>query len=116
VGDAVVVCLAGELDLSTATEFRRRLLSVTESGAATTVVLDLSQVSFIDLHSTDLIICACTAAAARGRTLRVDGLHGIPARVFCMFGLEWMRARRPQEADPGKDAGGGSEEPACWVG
>jgi anti-anti-sigma factor len=116
VGDVVVVCLAGELDLSTATEFRRRLLNVTESGAATTIVLDLSQVRFIDLHSTGLIICACTAAAACGRALQVDGLHGIPARVFRLLELEWMLVRRPQAGDLGKDAGGGSEAPASRVG
>ena len=116
VGDTVMVCLTGELDLSTATEFHRRLLSVTESATAATIVLDLSQVSFIDAHNTGVIVCACTAAEARGRALQVDGLHGIPARVFRLLGLEWMRVRRPEEGDPGKDAGGGSEEPARWFG
>jgi len=116
VGDAVVVRLAGELDLSTATEFRRRLLSVAESDAATTIVLDLSQVRFIDVRSTRLITSARTAAEARGRALQVDGLHGVPARVFRVLGLEWMQVRRPQEGDPGKDTGGGSEEPASSVG
>ena len=115
-GDTVEVRLAGELDISTATEFRQQLLSLTQSDAATTIVLDLSQVGFIDARSTGLIVSACTAAKAHGRKLQVDGLHGIPARVFHVLGLDWMRVHLPHEGDLGKDAGEGWAEPASSVG
>jgi anti-anti-sigma factor len=116
VGDAVEVRLAGELDLSTATEFRKRLLRVAHSEAATTIVLDLSQVGFIDALSTGVIVGAHTAAESRGRRLQIDGLHGSPARVFDMLGLDWMRVRRPHEGDLGEDAGEIWGEPARSVG
>ena len=94
VDGAVVIHLAGELDLSTAVELRRRLMRVAESGAAATIVLDMSDVRFIDAHSVGLIVTAWAAAKCRGRQLRVDGLHGMPARVFGLLGLEPLLARR----------------------
>lgn len=112
VDGGIVVYLAGELDLSTAEELGRRLMSVAESGAAATVVLDLSDVRFIDAQSIGLIVSAWAAAKFGGRELCVDGLHGIPARVFGLLGLDPILARRTLEADPegnvdGRYAGAG---------
>jgi anti-sigma B factor antagonist len=105
VDGVVVVRPAGELDLSTAAEFRR-LLSIAQSGTAATIVLDMSDVSFIDAHSLGLIVGASAAAEGRGRVLRVDGLHGLPARVFRLTGLEPMLARRGCGDTGGRKAGG----------
>jgi anti-anti-sigma factor len=96
--DAAVVCLAGELDLATAAELRQ-LLKVAESGTAATVVLDMSDVRFIDAHSIGLIVGASKAAKVRGRVLQVDGLDGLPARVFRLVGLEPMLVRRTSVGD-----------------
>ena len=97
--DAAVVCMAGELDLSTAAELRELLLKVAESGTAATVVLDMSDVRFIDAHSIGLIVGASKAAKVRGRVLQVDGLDGLPARVFRLVGLEPMLVRRTSGGD-----------------
>jgi|SRR5829696_2098473 len=91
--DAVVVRLAGELDLATV-ELEPLLLGVAESGPASTIVLDMSEVSFIDAYGIGVIVSAWTAAKARGRVLQVDGLHGLPARVFRLVGLEPVLVRR----------------------
>jgi anti-sigma B factor antagonist len=96
---AVVVRLAGELDLSTAAQLRQLLLNVVESGTATTVVLDMSDVRFIDAHSIGLIVGASKAAKVRGRVLQVDGLDGLPARLFRLVGLEPMLVRRTSGGD-----------------
>ena len=96
---AVVVRLAGELDLSTAAELRQLLLRVAESDTAATVVLDMSDVRFIDAHSIGLIVSASKAAKVRGRELQVDGLDGLPARVFRLVGLEPMLVRRTSGGD-----------------
>jgi anti-anti-sigma factor len=94
-GDGVVVVsLAGELDLA-AVELEPLLLRVVESGPATTIVLDMSELRFIDAYGVGVIVGAWKAAEARGRALRVDGLHGLPARVFRLLGLEPVLARRP---------------------
>jgi anti-sigma B factor antagonist len=106
VDGGVVVYLAGELDLSTAAELRRRLMRVAESGAAEMIVLDLSDVRFIDAHSTGLIMSAWAAAKLRGRELCVDGLHGIPARIFGLLGVESTLARRTLDADSGGNVDG----------
>ena len=87
VGDAVVIRLAGEMDLSTAAELRQ-LLRAAETDTAATIVLDMSEVSFIDAYSIGVILQVGTAAEIRGQVLQVDGLRGLPARVFRLLGLE----------------------------
>lgn len=94
VDGAVVVSLAGELDLA-AVELEPLLLRVAESGHAATIVLDMSELGFIDAYSVGVIVSAWKAAKARGRVLRVDGLHGLPARLFRLVGLEPVLACRP---------------------
>lgn len=95
--DAVVVRLAGELDLATAAELGQLLLRVAELATASTMVLEMSDVSFIDARGIGLIVQASTAAQLRGRVLQVDGLSGLPARVFRLVGLEDMLTRRDAE-------------------
>ncbi len=73
-----VVRLVDDLDISTASQFDRRLREVV--GAS--IIIDLSEVAFIDAHCTGLIVRAWDAANARGHVLRVVGLHGVTARVF----------------------------------
>ncbi|MGD9527337.1 MAG: STAS domain-containing protein [Pseudonocardia sp.] len=87
-GDAVVVSVVGELDASTATEFRRKLCGLVESVIAGNVVLDMSRLDFLDVASVRVIEKGRAAAAARGRALWVDGLHGGPARLLELLGLE----------------------------
>jgi len=106
VDGAVVIHVAGELDLATAVELRRRLMRVAESGATAPIVLDLSDVRFIDAHSVGLIVTAWAAAKCQGRQLRVDGLHGITARVFGLLGLEPLLVHRTCEDKAGGDARG----------
>ncbi|GAB1641301.1 anti-sigma factor antagonist [Krasilnikovia sp. MM14-A1259] len=115
----IVVDVTGELDLSTVPEWRECLRRVAESGAAATIVLDLSGVRFIDAQSTGLIIRAWVAARSRGRDLRVDGLHGMPARVFGLLGVEETVACSALDADSGGNAddrngrAGGVAGPQC---
>ena len=102
--DAVVVCLAGELDLATV-ELAPLLMRVAESGRAATIVLDMSEVSFIDAHSIGVIVRAWAAARTRGRVLQVDGLRGLPARVFRLLELEPLLVRRTCSDRSGGNAG-----------
>ena len=84
---AVVVSLAGELDLASA-QFGPVLLRLAESAPAATIVLDASELRFIDAYGVGLIVNARKAARAHGRALQVSGLRGLPARVFGLLGLE----------------------------
>lgn len=118
VDGVVVVHLAGELDLSTSAELRERLMTVVGSDRAEVVVLDLSGVCFIDAHSVGLIVAASAAAQDHGRRLEVDGLHGIPATVFGVLGLEPLLAGRVCRDAAGRSARGRHERangvPARW--
>ncbi|GAA1824464.1 STAS domain-containing protein [Luedemannella flava] len=84
---ADLIFLAGELDLATAADLHRLLTDATTSSTAPTIVLDLSDVTFIDAHSISLIMAAQQVATGRGRQLRIVGLHGTPAMVFDVLGL-----------------------------
>jgi anti-sigma B factor antagonist len=108
---AVVVGVAGELDLATADALRDRLVGVVESDATTTIVLDLSNVSFIDACSIGVIVDAWSAARRHGRVLCVDGLHGTAGRVFELLGLEPILAPRRGQNESEGSAGGRQGEP-----
>jgi anti-anti-sigma factor len=88
---AVVLVLAGDVDLATSDELGRRLRDLVESGDAQVVVVDMSEVRFIDAAAVGVIVTAHAAAAARGRHLYVDGLRDRPARVFQILRLDWLR-------------------------
>ncbi|MCU7728908.1 STAS domain-containing protein [Actinoplanes sp. KI2] len=98
VGGAYVIFLAGELDLATAPELRSRLMSVAETSTAAVLMLNLSQVHFIDAKSAGIIACAREAAGSHGTLLQVDGLHGVPKVVFDVLGLTPLLA-----GDGGRD-------------
>ena len=101
-GDAVVVSLIGELDVASV-ELEPLLLRMAESGPAATIVLDMSELVYIDAYGIGVIVSAWKAAQAHGRVLKVEGLHGLPARVFRLVELESLLARRPD----GDVSGGG---------
>jgi anti-anti-sigma factor len=90
IGDRCVVSVCGELDIGNVAQFQTLLRSVVESGAAATIVLDLSRVGFIDACSAGVVADAAAAAAGRagGGVLRVTGLRGLPQRVFRLLDLE----------------------------
>jgi anti-sigma B factor antagonist len=90
-GSTVVLVLVGEVDFATSDEFRRRLGDLIESSDAPVVVVDLSEVQFIDAAAVGVIVSARAAVAACGRNLYVDGLRAGPARVFEILGLDWLR-------------------------
>jgi anti-anti-sigma factor len=92
-------------------ELGERLMRVAESEAAATVVLDMSDVQFMDAHSAGLIMTALAAAHRRGQALQVYGLHGIAARLFALLGCERMLVCSARADDPGGDVGGGANGP-----
>ena len=82
VDGAVVIYLAGELDLCTARELDRRLQDAVDCAGAGTLLVDLRRVDFIDARSVGLMVQAWGALRQRGGTLQVRCLSGVPARVF----------------------------------
>lgn len=82
-----IVELHRELDLSTAATIRDELLAVLHQRGPC-VVLDLSDVDFMD--STGLSVLLATERRARllGGVLRLVGVRSGPAKVLCITGLD----------------------------
>jgi anti-sigma B factor antagonist len=88
-GDVHVICVFGELDLATADSVERELLRV-EATDVTSIVVDLSGLTFIDSTGARLVL----QADARSRTdsCRLTLLRGPRAvqRVFEISGIAEM--------------------------
>jgi anti-anti-sigma factor len=83
----VRVCVIGEVDLCTAPLLEEAL--VRELDAASDVLLDLSEVSFIDSSGLHAIVSAARTARANGGILAVDSpLPAQARRVIELTGLE----------------------------
>lgn len=109
---AEVVHLVGDLDLSTAPRLRRLLSDAATRDTAIDLVLDFTEVRFVDAHCVGVIEQAWATAKVRGRTLSVRGVHGLPARVFDILGLRsWLCRDDGPDGDgqPGGGGGGGNQ-------
>ena len=93
---AVVLQLAGELDLSTVTIFVDALDDVLEH-EATKVELDLSELSFMDSSGVGAYVTAYRKAQARGSQLRVGERSALVDRVLQLSGVEDALAQEAAE-------------------
>jgi anti-sigma B factor antagonist len=85
-GPAVVVVLSGELDLAAEERFREALAS--ERDGWSELVIDLSELEFIDSCGVRLILEQEHGAKAAGRRFRVLLGEGPARRVFHLLGLD----------------------------
>ena len=84
-GTAEVVVVRGEVDLATADTLRSELRAAGER--ASTVVLDLREVSFMDTQGLAVVIEAQQAAAEGDRRLVIARAPDRVQRLFDMIGL-----------------------------
>jgi anti-anti-sigma factor len=85
-GDAVAVTVAGELDMGTAPMLQRRLEDIHGRGMRR-ILLDLSEVSFIDSLSVASIVAARRRLGPQGR-MAVVASHPHVLTVFEIAGLD----------------------------
>jgi anti-sigma B factor antagonist len=76
-GDATVVRMAGELDIVTADQCKRRVSDLVDGGAGT-VRLDLAGLGFVDSSGLGALVAIHHHAVARGAAIE---LQGVPAQV-----------------------------------
>jgi anti-anti-sigma factor len=88
-GDACVVAVTGELDLSNV-DAVAETLQAAEATAATQIVLDFSSLNFIDSTGVQLVIGAMRRAAAHGRQLN---LRRGPPQVQRIFEISGVNAK-----------------------
>jgi anti-sigma B factor antagonist len=82
----VRICLEGELDLSTAATFHDAVSALIEDGW-TSIVVDLSGLSFMDSSGLRATFELDGEATRRGVTLRLTGASDQVQRLFAMTGL-----------------------------
>lgn len=87
--DAIGVRICGELDLSTLASFGHVLQQATEVGV-NDVVVDLTEVAFLEVLTLNLICQTATELQRQGRRLRVRGLNAHQRRIWHLCGLDEM--------------------------
>ncbi len=88
-GEATVVEIGGEIDLHVAPRLRAELLRAGE-GDSPRVVVDLSEVSFLDSTGIGVLVGALKRVREKGGALNFCGVQSRVRRVFEITGL--MRA------------------------
>jgi anti-sigma B factor antagonist len=83
--DAIRLCPHGEVDLSVAPELQQQIDRFLTNGR--TVLLDLSELSFIDSSGLKVVVNAWHASRSNGATLRLRRGNAQIMRVFELTGL-----------------------------
>jgi anti-sigma B factor antagonist len=82
----MIVTVAGEVDLATTGQLEGELNAAVEA-AGTTVIVDLSAVTFLDSAGINTLLRSRRLAEEHGRQLRVTGAEGIVRQVLEMTGV-----------------------------
>ena len=84
--DVAVLAVSGELDIHTSPEFKEHLVSAVEGGAAR-VIVDLTEVTFIDSSALGALIGGARRSTLAGSELMIVCPPGSVARVIELTGL-----------------------------
>lgn len=81
------VAIGGEIDLLSAPAIRAAVAEQLARPETTGVVLDLTEVSFLDSSGIGVLLACKRSAAGADRPLRVTGATGLPAQILEMTGV-----------------------------
>jgi anti-sigma B factor antagonist len=87
VGGYAVLAVRGEVDVYSAPTLQEGLTTLLDSGAKP-VVVDLTEVGFLDSTGLGVLVAARTSAADTGRTLPIACDHERILRLFKITGLD----------------------------
>jgi anti-anti-sigma factor len=85
--DPVVVSFHGELTMKEAPALREQLLAAIRGGAGQLVVLDVTEVSFVDQAAVGVVMGARARLVSGGGDLRLAGPQATFTRVIRLLGL-----------------------------
>lgn len=88
-GDVHTIALSGEMDLSNAGEVERELLHAEATDAAA-ILVDLSDLSFMDSTGIRLLIAADARSRADSCRLRLTRPPAAVFRVLCIAGVDGL--------------------------
>lgn len=100
-GNARVLALRGELDAYAAPELQERLADALEPGDGD-VVVDLSDVTFLDSTILGLLAAGLRRAREQGNELRLVLPSGPARRIFELTGLEHAFPHAEPSSGPGE--------------
>jgi anti-sigma B factor antagonist len=86
--EGVLVRLSGRVGLDSSTTLRDRLLAILQEQPRQTIIVDLTEVSFIDAAGIATLLEALKIARSRQATLCLKGLQGRVVRLFEVTGLK----------------------------
>jgi anti-sigma B factor antagonist len=86
-GDAYVICVEGELDLSECPHLERALRKA-EASHAIRILLDLEQLAFIDAAGLSVLVMAWRRSMSSGDRLRVSRGRDNVAHMFHLTALD----------------------------
>jgi len=87
-GEGALVRLHGRLGLDSSPTLRDRLLAILQGQPPKTIIVDLTEVSFIDAAGIATLLEALKIARNRQATLCLQGLQGRMVRLFEVTGLQ----------------------------
>lgn len=93
------VAASGQIDLATAPQLAKALAEARDDGA-TAVVVDLTEVDFLDSAGVRVLVHAAKEASESGVPLYLHGAHGWVARVLEITGIA---DHLPPPPDPSTD-------------
>jgi len=85
--ESTTVRLKGHLGIDTSPELRDRLLALLEEQASSTVIVDLTEASYIDTSGIATLLEGLKIARKRQRKICLNGVQGRVARFFEVTGL-----------------------------
>lgn len=85
-GSSTVLRVSGEVDMATGPQLRQEIVGQIAAGAVD-LVIDLSEVDFIDSTGLGVLIGGLKRTRGQGGDLRVSGVHGHVRQVFDLTGL-----------------------------
>lgn len=85
--EGALVRLQGRLGIDSSPDLRDRLLAILRGQPSQVVIVDLTEVSYVDTSGVATLLEAFKIARNRHITLRLNGLHGRLARLFEVTGI-----------------------------
>ena len=86
-GGVLRVCLAGDFDMSVATELSDALVRAARAPGVRRWVVDLHRTVFLDSHGIAALLAGFEAASRAGRGFTVTNAHGMVLQVLEITGL-----------------------------
>lgn len=116
--DRRTLVVSGELDLGSAPTFEDTIVRTCADGASE-LVLELSQLDFIDATGLEAVLSAKAVCARRGCAFFLTARQGSDERAFQMVRLSdylpFRRSSRMKRAEPGRDGVvGGAQLISAW--